>query len=181
LTHKQLVNRLIAAHKRGVEVKVITCASAAATPWSRHQALRDAGIPVKIENWGGKMHKKSMTIDGKIAIIGSMNFSGRGESNNDENVLIIENADLVGQLNEEFFRLWSLIPDKYLKIAPLAESPESGNSCFDGMDNDHNGLIDIEEPICRELLYDEEKARKYFESIKGLQGRLQQAPYARCA
>lgn len=45
--------------------------------------------------------------------------------------------------------LWALIPDKYLKYYPKAESPESIGSCSDGVDNNFNGKIDKDDELCK--------------------------------
>ena len=37
--------------------------------------LEEYGIAIKTENYAGKMHSKSMIVDDKYTIIGSMNFS----------------------------------------------------------------------------------------------------------
>ena len=113
-------------------------ASAAKNKYSTHQHLREAGIEVKVENFGGKMHAKSMIIDNRYIISGSMNFTKAGEEKNDENTIIIENATLAKAYKEYFFALWKQIPRRYLFIDPNPESFESGNSCFDGIDNNLN-------------------------------------------
>ncbi|NBK98061.1 MAG: hypothetical protein EOM50_08585 [Erysipelotrichia bacterium] len=149
LTHKPLSQELIKAHKRGVEIKVILDASAAKNKYSTHTILREEGIEVKVENFGGKMHAKSMIIDDRFIISGSMNFTKAGESKNDENTVIIENALLVKQYKEHFIELWRHIPRRYLKIDPSPEGFESGNSCFDGIDNNFDKAIDSQDPHCQ--------------------------------
>ena len=62
LTHKDLSSELIKAHKRGVEIKIILDASAAQNKYTTHKLLREKGIQVKVENFGGKMNDKSMII-----------------------------------------------------------------------------------------------------------------------
>ncbi|MBQ2428307.1 MAG: hypothetical protein II264_07450, partial [Ruminococcus sp.] len=74
-THTKYPQDLINAHNRGVEVRVIIDATSVRTGYSKHQIMRMAGIPVKVENWGGKMHMKSLIIDDKYLLIGSMNFT----------------------------------------------------------------------------------------------------------
>ena len=65
---------------------------------------------VKIENWPGKMHMKSMIIDDEKLIIGSMNFTKQGENINDENCLIIKSApELAKKYKEHFLTLWNSI------------------------------------------------------------------------
>ena len=148
LTHKGLAAELLEAEKRGVKIKIILDAVGAASKASKHNLLRDSKIDLKVENWGGKNHEKSMLIDGKYLITGSANFSYSGYSKNDENIVVIENAKIGAVYREHFFALYNSIDDKYLVITPQAESIYSTNSCSDGIDNDYDGLIDKDDPAC---------------------------------
>ena len=148
LTNKYLVKDLIFAKQRGVDVKVILDASSANNAFSVHHKLRSAGIPVKIENWGGKMHTKAAIIDNEYYVIGSMNWTGKAELHNDENLLIIQNSALAKNATKHFNHLWNIIPDKYLIETPKAEGIDSKYSCFDGMDNDHDGKVDCNDDDC---------------------------------
>ena len=58
-THNNISRELVKAHKRGVKIRVILDATAATNGYSKHNYLREHGIPVKVESWGGKMHMKS--------------------------------------------------------------------------------------------------------------------------
>jgi phosphatidylserine/phosphatidylglycerophosphate/cardiolipin synthase-like enzyme len=135
LTHKHLAGDLIDAHLRGVKVRVILDATAAVNGYTKHELLRAAGIPVKVENWGGKMHMKTAMIDGRTVITGSMNFTTAGEDGNDENVVIIHSEEIAAQYGEFFDARWSEIPD-------------AGTSCTDGVDNDFDDLVDADDPGC---------------------------------
>ena len=148
LTNKYLINDLIRAKQRGVDVKIILDASSANNDFTAHTQLRSAGIPVKIENWGGKMHTKSAIIDNEYYVVGSMNWTGKAEFHNDENLLIIQNPKLAQNCTKHFNHLWNKIPCKYLFETPKAEGVESKYSCFDGMDNDHDGKIDCDDEDC---------------------------------
>lgn len=148
ITHKELESALISAKKRGVDVKLIVDATNVYATKSSVVALRAEGIPVKIENFAGKLHSKSIIIDDKYLLAGSMNFSRSGESFNDENMLIIKNPRLAVFYRDFFNYLWSKIPEVYLSRAPKAESPESIGSCFDGIDNDFDGKIDFADEGC---------------------------------
>ncbi|MBE0515129.1 phospholipase D-like domain-containing protein [Sulfurimonas sp.] len=112
LTHKELSHELIRAKKRGVDVKVILDASAAGNKYSMHKKLREEGVEVKVENFGGKMHCKSMIVDDSFIVSGSMNFTKAGNSTNDENTLIIQNSALAIKYKNYFLELWQKIPDK---------------------------------------------------------------------
>ncbi len=149
ITHSGIANELIKAHNRGVDVKIIIDANNIYIKNSKHQILRKSGIPLKVENYAGKLHSKTMIIDGKYIILGSMNFSNSGENKNDENLLIIENGKLAQSYREFFKYLWAMIPNKYLKYNPKPESKESIGSCSDGVDNNFNGKIDKQEEFCK--------------------------------
>ncbi|MBS4759133.1 MAG: hypothetical protein KHX03_00340 [Clostridium sp.] len=148
ITHKDFNQALINAKNRGVDVKVIVDATAASGKYSSVKFLRENGIKVKVENRAGKMHMKSIIIDDVYSVIGSMNFSKSGEKYNDENVLIIKNANLSKSFKKQFLHFWNSIPDKWLFKNPGAESFNSINSCFDGVDNDFDGKIDMEDEGC---------------------------------
>ncbi|MBP3924852.1 hypothetical protein J6E39_06395 [bacterium] len=149
LTHEELTQSLIAAYRRGVDVRIIVDATSIRSSRSKIKLLRENFIPVKTENYAGKMHSKSVIIDDKYLVIGSMNFSKSGENKNDENCVIIENPKLAKFYREYFEYIWTKIPDKYLKINPSAEGPYSIGSCADGVDNDFDGKIDLEDEGCR--------------------------------
>ncbi len=149
ITRKDLAQSLIDAHKRGVSVKVILDATNTHTSSSKMKLLRQSGIQVKTENFAGKLHSKSVIIDDLYTIIGSMNFSRSGEIANDENLLIIKNPE-IAQFYKTFFQyLWKRIPDKWLKLNARAESPDSIDSCSDGIDNDFDGKIDMMDDGCK--------------------------------
>lgn len=149
VTHDELAYSLINAKKRGVDVKLIIDATNTYASRSKVKMLRTAGIPVKIENYAGKMHSKSIIIDDKYIIAGSMNFSKSGENKNDENVVIIEDARLARYYKGFFEYLWKKIPDKYLKQGVRAEGKYSIGSCSDGIDNNFDGKIDSDDEGCK--------------------------------
>ncbi len=149
LTHQGVIDSLINAKKRGVDVYVIIDANSASNEFSKHHQLRKNNIKVKAENWGGKMHMKSAIIDERYLIIASMNWTKSAENRNDENTIIIDNENLAKEFKKEFFYLWDNIPNKWLRKDPKAESPDSIGSCFDGVDNNHDGLVDLDDPNCQ--------------------------------
>lgn len=148
ITHKTVTQALINAHARGVDVKVILDATNANNKYSTHEKLRKAGIAVKTENYAGKLHSKSLIIDDKYIITGSMNLSKSGNSKNDENVLLIENPSLAKYYKSFFLYLWKKIPDIWLTKNASSESHDSIGSCFDGTDNDFDGKTDSEDSGC---------------------------------
>lgn len=148
ITHKEIQQSLINAHKRGVEIKIINDATNAHSKHTIHKALRTAGIKVKTENYAGKMHSKTMIIDNEISVIGSLNYTKNGNNKNDENVVVIYNEEIAKYMQSTFMYLWNKIPEKYEIIDPSAESLESIGSCFDGIDNDFDNKIDNKDSGC---------------------------------
>ena len=149
ITENRVVEALIKAKQRGVDVRLISDALNASSKYSKIKVLRANGIPVKIENYAGKMHSKTMIADDKYSIIGSMNFSKSGETKNDENTIVLENAEAAKYLKRFFLYQWDRIPDKWLNGYPRAEGWESVGSCSDGIDNDYDGLIDALDTGCQ--------------------------------
>ena len=149
ITEKRITEELIKAKKRGVDVKIIADALNTVTKHSKHKYLRDAGIPLKAENYAGKMHSKTMIIDDEYLIIGSMNFSYSGENKNDENMLVIKDGGIAEFYKKFFLYQWNRIPDKWLKYTPRAEGKNSIGSCSDGIDNNYDGKTDKEDAACR--------------------------------
>ena len=148
LTEKRVTEALIKAKNRGVEIRIIMDAVNASIKHTKHWELRNAKIPVKTENYAGKMHSKSMIVDDEYTIIGSMNFSNSGENRNDENLIVIKNKNIAKFYKEFFLYQWSKIDDKWLWKNVRAESLDSIGSCYDGIDNNYDGLIDKEDPAC---------------------------------
>lgn len=149
ITHTKISNELINARKRGVDVRVIIDANNVYTRNTKHKILRQNNILLKVENYAGKLHSKTMIIDDEYIIMGSMNFSNSGENKNDENLLIIQNQEVAKFYKRFFNYLWAKIPDKYLKYNPKPESFDSIGSCSDGVDNNFNGKIDNNESTCQ--------------------------------
>ena len=150
LTSKYLTADLMAAHQRGVKVRVVIDATAAKNGYTKHELLREVGIPVKIENWGGKMHMKTVSVDGQFLAAGSMNWTSAGEETNDENTLLLRSSRLASQFDTYFNEIWHTIPGRWAQpdARPDPESMDSGMSCFDGVDNDFDEKIDDDDPGC---------------------------------
>lgn len=149
LTNIDLIDELVLAHNRGVEVLVMVDALSATNFKDRIMILRNKNIPVKVENWGGKNHEKTILIDGEKLIIGSANFSKNGFYKNDENVLAITSPTIAEFYRDYYLYLFNSIDNKYLHYFPRAESFESKNSCYDGIDNNFDGKIDAEDDGCK--------------------------------
>lgn len=94
LTSKSLAQALIAAHRRGVDVRVLTD-SAQAEEANRTvlDALAAAGIAVRCETKYRSAHNKLIVIDAATpqatVITGSFNFTWAAQHANAENILVV--------------------------------------------------------------------------------------------
>ncbi len=94
LSSREVAAHLIAAHQRGVDVRVLADARQHAdTPASQLQRLGQAGIPVWLENRYRHAHNKVIVVDHRspssVVITGSYNFTWSAQHLNAENLLII--------------------------------------------------------------------------------------------
>ena len=53
------------------------------------------------------LHHKVIILDNQIVITGSLNFSANADESNDENMVIIDNADIASLYTQEFDRMWA--------------------------------------------------------------------------
>jgi len=102
-----LINDLIDAHNRGVDVKIIMDEYSKEN--SAFNYLRENGVPVKYDGEDVTTHAKLIIIDGKIVILGSTNFSYYGlEKNKEVDVIIL--AEHIADYFERYFQeMWEKI------------------------------------------------------------------------
>ncbi|NTV94353.1 MAG: phospholipase D family protein [Thiobacillus sp.] len=101
-THKAIAEALVAAKKRGVDVRVI-----ADQEQDRHVAttqvgwLAGQGVPVWLDGQHGAAHDKVMVIDAgrpdAAVITGSFNFTHAAQYRNAENLLILRGNPLLAE------------------------------------------------------------------------------------
>ncbi|MCK5685029.1 hypothetical protein KAJ27_12945 [bacterium] len=100
-----IANAFIAAHKRGVKVRLITDDDNIKNKWSR--LLKKAGIPIKEDKGrSGLMHNKFCIVDGKKIWTGSYNLTDTGSFNNFNNGMWIISPELAVIYTREFKELF---------------------------------------------------------------------------
>lgn len=97
--------------KAGVDVAGVFEKVGSETEASELRTLMCRSVPVKQDGNSGFLHHKLIVVDERIVITGSMNYSTNAEENNDENVIIIDNADIARLYLQEFDRVWKLASD----------------------------------------------------------------------
>jgi phosphatidylserine/phosphatidylglycerophosphate/cardiolipin synthase-like enzyme len=108
VTSPLTVKALVQAKRRGVDVRLLTDRTRLNDPKQRTalSALREAGIPIRINQHDGLMHLKQAVIDDEINTTGSMNQTTSGNRYNDERLDIIRDHAITVQAREKFLSLW---------------------------------------------------------------------------
>ncbi|MDP3501372.1 MAG: phosphatidylserine/phosphatidylglycerophosphate/cardiolipin synthase family protein [Myxococcales bacterium] len=99
---------LIAAAKRGVDVKVMTNSREAndmgfVSDAARHfyDDMMKAGVKI-YEKHGGTLHSKTATFDGEFSIIGSVNLNGRSKNTDAEIAMAVTDPKTAKSLEQRF-------------------------------------------------------------------------------
>lgn len=90
----------------GVNVMGIFETRGSETTSSELERLYCAQITVRQDGNPSLLHHKVFVIDDEIVITGSMNFTGNADKNNDENVIILANAEIAAAYLQEFESRW---------------------------------------------------------------------------
>jgi len=109
LTYPPIIRALVAAKKRGVDVRVITDQGKLEDPKQRAalETLRLAGIPIKVNRHDGLMHLKQVIVDDLTNTSGSMNQTASGARYNDERLDIFHDAVSTHRAKEKFLKMWA--------------------------------------------------------------------------
>jgi phosphatidylserine/phosphatidylglycerophosphate/cardiolipin synthase-like enzyme len=108
ITYPPIVKALVAAHKRGVDVRVITDREKLNDPKQRAavETLSLAGIPIKVNRHENLMHLKQAVMDDEINTSGSMNQTGSGNRYNDERLDVFTDPVTSIKARDKFLAMW---------------------------------------------------------------------------
>ena len=114
VTYPPIVKELVAAKKRGVDVRVITDRAKLndSKQQSALETLRLAGIPIKINRHENLMHLKQAVIDDELNTSGSMNQTGSGNRYNDERLDVLHDPVTTAKARDKFLAMWK-DPSRY--------------------------------------------------------------------
>jgi len=105
---------LVERAKAGITVKGAFDASGAGNRYAEDEALCEAGIPIKVENFPGRLHHKFMVIDvdgtNPVVVTGSYNWTNAGTKKNDENTLVIHDRQIAQRYYDRWRYIWQAIP-----------------------------------------------------------------------
>ena len=115
-TDKRIANALIQSARNGIHVEVVTDPNTLHTPSSKIKYLKRNKIPIYIYKprhrtaINDKMHDKFILFsknihDKSLLMTGSYNFTRSAGSNNQENVVLLEDLSFFDQFNKQFNKL----------------------------------------------------------------------------
>lgn len=107
LSDDRITAELLAAHRRGVAVRLITDNEKMFDDGSDVRALARAGVPVRIDNTAAHMHHKFALFDRRWLLNGSYNWTRSAAEHNEENLVLCNDANLLRQFQGVFETLWS--------------------------------------------------------------------------
>jgi phosphatidylserine/phosphatidylglycerophosphate/cardiolipin synthase-like enzyme len=102
-TSRPVLDALIAADRRGIDVRVILDRSNETGPRSRAAEAAQAGIEVRIDRTVTVAHNKLIVIDDSTVVTGSFNWTTAANTKNAENVHVIRGARGLAQRNATYF------------------------------------------------------------------------------
>jgi len=111
ITNRSIVDALVAAKRRGVDVAVKTDKT---ENEQKNQAaviaqLQAASVPVEVSALPRLLHHKFAVIDSRYVVTGSFNWTQSAETRNRENLVILDCPELAQAYNAEWD---SIQPDK---------------------------------------------------------------------
>jgi phosphatidylserine/phosphatidylglycerophosphate/cardiolipin synthase-like enzyme len=109
LTSPRAVEAMVAAKKRGVDVRLITDRQRTEDVKQRAalQTLHLAGIPILVNEHDGLMHLKQVVIDDEVNTSGSMNHTTSGNRYNDERLDVVTDHAISVKAREKFLAMWN--------------------------------------------------------------------------
>lgn len=92
-----IARALIDAHKAGIKVELLIDKAGREEGYTPVVMMANAGIPVWLDSQHAAMNNRVMILDGARVITGSYNFTSASETQNAENLLIVQSPELAGQ------------------------------------------------------------------------------------
>lgn len=106
ITDDRITHEIMAAHRRGVTVRVISDDEKAEDRGSDIGRIAGAGVPVRIDRSPFHMHHKFALFDRRSVVTGSFNWTRSASEYNHENLVVCADHTLIDRFGAEFERLW---------------------------------------------------------------------------
>lgn len=106
ITDDRIADSILAAHRRGIAVRIISDDEKARDVGSDVIPLSRSGIPVRVDDSPYHMHHKFALFDRDTLLTGSYNWTRGAADNNEENLILSNDRRLLTAFQGEFERLW---------------------------------------------------------------------------
>lgn len=105
-THDGIAQAMIRAANNGVRVVGVVETRQSPEKGAYAKLRGIPGIEVLLDGNPYNMHHKVIVLDDQVVIAGSYNFTASATTGNDENVVIVYNADVAAKYTDEFRRVY---------------------------------------------------------------------------
>lgn len=106
ISDDQIAAALLAAHRKGIDVKILTDNDKLHDIGSDIKILAKERMQLRIDNTTNHMHHKFMIKDEHTLLTGSYNWTNSAARYNHENIVVTNNRGLVNSFLNEFEKLW---------------------------------------------------------------------------
>lgn len=106
-TDNDLGQAVLDRAQAGVKVRGVFETTGSETPYSEYPKMKKAGLEVMQDGNPYLMHHKVFIVDDRTVVLGSFNFSQNAETENDENLIIVDDPSLAAQFTAEFGRVYT--------------------------------------------------------------------------
>jgi phosphatidylserine/phosphatidylglycerophosphate/cardiolipin synthase-like enzyme len=103
----RLTEEILACHARGVQVRVVSDNDKQHDDGSDIGRLRGQGVPVRLDIAPSHMHHKFALFDRRLIANSSFNWTRSATRDNDENLVVSDDANLVRVFGLQFEKLWN--------------------------------------------------------------------------
>jgi len=104
LDHPEIVDSLVAAHERGITVRMVGDADESDT--HGYEALELAGVEQSLRTTSGIMHNKYVVVDERVVWTGSTNLTVNGLNRNNNDAVLLDSSELALEFTYEFEQMF---------------------------------------------------------------------------
>lgn len=106
ITDNRITAAIREAHRRGIQVRVITDNEKMLDEGSDIETLASDGVPIRLDVSDYHMHHKFALFDKRTVLTGSYNWTRGAAVYNEENLVVTNEPKVVRQFSEVFEALW---------------------------------------------------------------------------
>lgn len=102
-TSRRILDALVDAHRRGVDVRLVLDASNLRDRYSRAGEAAASGIRVAIDGSVSISHNKLLMVDDALVMTGSYNFTVSANTRNAENLVVVRGSQRLAERMAAYF------------------------------------------------------------------------------